>query len=144
MPCRWKLRWSQGPEREKKYNLERQGYQVTAHSYIFSLIDIRHPPESDSVNKLVFWNASGIQILDSLYWLNLHKHVWEYSELLHDNVMDKVKQLMFNLFRKESGRSQIDYLTKDLKMDPTHNVGTFIRLLEWFSETQIFYPTISN
>ena len=29
-------------------------------------------------------------------------------------------------------------------MDPTHNVGTFLRLIEWFSESQLLYPTISN
>ena len=29
-------------------------------------------------------------------------------------------------------------------MDPTHNVGTFLRLLEWFPESQLLYPTISN
>ena len=29
-------------------------------------------------------------------------------------------------------------------MDLTHNAGTFIRLLEWFSEAQLLYPKISN
>ena len=29
-------------------------------------------------------------------------------------------------------------------MYPTHNVGTFLRLLEWFSEAQLLYPTIIN
>ena len=29
-------------------------------------------------------------------------------------------------------------------MDPTHNVGKFLRLLKWFSESQLLYPTISN
>ena len=29
-------------------------------------------------------------------------------------------------------------------MDTTHNAGTFLRLLEWFSESQLLYPNISN
>ena len=29
-------------------------------------------------------------------------------------------------------------------MDLTDNVGTFLRLLEWFSEAQLLYPTIIN
>ena len=29
-------------------------------------------------------------------------------------------------------------------MDPTHNVGKFLRLLEWFSEAQLLYPKIRN
>ena len=29
-------------------------------------------------------------------------------------------------------------------MDPTHNVGTFLWLLEWFSEAQLLYLMISN
>ena len=51
---------------------------------------------------------------------------------------------MFRQFGKESVRVQIDYINKDLKMDPAHNVGTFICLLEWFSEAKLLYPTISN
>ena len=27
-------------------------------------------------------------------------------------------------------------------MDPTHNIGKFLRLLEWFSEAHLLYPTI--
>ena len=40
------------------------------------------------VNKLVLWNASGIQRLDYLEWLNLHKHGWEYDEIFNDNIME--------------------------------------------------------
>ena len=29
-------------------------------------------------------------------------------------------------------------------MDLTRNIGKFLRLLEWFSEAQLLYPTISN
>ena len=51
---------------------------------------------------------------------------------------------MFHSFGKEYGRVQMKYLTKDFKMDPTHNVRTFLHLLKWFSEAQILYLTISN
>ena len=51
---------------------------------------------------------------------------------------------MFCSFGKEAGKLQIEHLTEDFKMDPTHNVGTFLRLLKWFSEAQILYPTIGN
>ena len=51
---------------------------------------------------------------------------------------------MFHSFGKEAGWVHIDYLTEDFKMDPTHNVGTFLRLLEWFSAAQLLYPKTSN
>ena len=82
---------------------------------------------------MFLWNSSGIQSLNALDWLNPHKHIYEYAELLHDNITEEVKQLMLRSFGKESGRVQTNYLTEYLRMDPTHNVGTFLCLLEWFS-----------
>ena len=38
----------------------------------------------------------------------------------------------------------MNYLTKELKMHPTHNVGTFLWLLKWFSDAQHLYPNISK
>ena len=61
-------------EKNNKRNLEKQGYPVTAYSYIFPPSGIRPPPERASVDKLVRWSASVIQRLFSLYWLNLHRH----------------------------------------------------------------------
>ena len=58
--------------------------------------------------------------------------------------MKKVKNIMFRLFEKEAGRVHTDYLTEDLKMDLTHNFGTFLHLLEWFSEAQLLYLAIIN
>ena len=80
--------------------MDRQGYPVTDYSYIITPSGIFPPLVRYSINKLVRCNASGIQILDALAWLNLHKHEWEYSELLHNNIMEEVKQLLFRLFRK--------------------------------------------
>ena len=54
---------------------------------------------------MVCWNASVIQILDALVWLNLHKHGWEYAELLHENIMEEVKELTFRLFGKKAGHA---------------------------------------
>ena len=89
-------------ENNKKRKLEGQGYPVTFYSRIFLPSYIRPPPERSAVDKLVFWNSSGIQILDSLARVKLHKRGWEYAELLHDNVMKEVKHLIFGLFGKES------------------------------------------
>ena len=61
---------------------------------------IRPPPGMDLVDKLVVWNASGIKNLDFLAWLNIHKHGWEYTELLNDNIMEEVKQIMLRSLGK--------------------------------------------
>ena len=58
--------------------------------------------------------------------------------------MIKVKDLVFRGFAKEAGRVQISYLTEDLLMDPSHNLSTFLRLLEWFSEAQFLYPKVQG
>ena len=47
-------------------------------------------------------------------------------------------------FGNYESQVHINYLTKNLKMYPTHNVGTFFHLLKWFPEAQILYQTISN
>ena len=51
---------------------------------------------------------------------------------------------MSHLFCKEEGQVQNNYITKVLKMDLTHNVGTFIHRIKWFSEVQLLYPKTSN
>ena len=75
--------------------MESQGYPVPVYSYIFLPRVICPPLEMDTVDKLVFLNALGIQILDALAWLSLHKHGWEYYELLQKNIMEEFKQLTF-------------------------------------------------
>ena len=72
--------------------------------------------------------------MDALAWLNLHKHGWEFVELLRNLIMIEVKDLALYGFGKEAGRVQISYLMEDLLMDPSHNLSTFLRLLERFSE----------
>jgi hypothetical protein len=131
-------------QKNLKRETERAGYPVSNYSWKFPPDKIPPPPQRAPKDKLVKWNVSGIQGMDALAWLNLHKHGWEFSELLHDKIMEEVKTLAFRGFGKEAGRIQIDYLTEDLKMDSTHKVSTFLRLLEWFSEAQLLYPKISN
>ena len=87
-------------KKNEKRKLESQGYPIIAYYYIFPPSDIFPPMERSPVKKLVRWIASDIQRLDSISWLNLHKHGWEYSELLHNNVMEEFKQLMPHLFGK--------------------------------------------
>ena len=127
-----------------KHKMESNGYPVAAYSYSFPPSSICPQPERYPVNKLVLWNASGIQNLDTLAWLNLHNHGWEYFELLHNNIMEEITKLMFRLFGKEAVRLWIDYLNEDLKMNPTYNVRKFLCLLKCFSETQLLYLKISN
>ena len=78
-------------EKNDKRKLERQGYPVIAYSYIFPPSGIQNTPERAAVDKFVRCNASGIQILDAIVWLNLQNHGWEYSELLHENIAEEVK-----------------------------------------------------
>ena len=75
-------------EKNDKRDMERRGYQVTLYSYIFPPSGIRPPSYRDPVDKLVRWNTSGIQSLDALSWLNLHKRGWEHAELLNNNIME--------------------------------------------------------
>ena len=49
------------------------------------------PTERAPVDKLFLWNTSGIQILDALDWLNLHKHVLEYAEHLQKTFKEGFK-----------------------------------------------------
>ena len=58
--------------------------------------------------------------------------------------MEQVKHIMFCSFGKEAGQVHIDYLSKDFRIDPTHNFGSFLRLLGLFSEAQLFYLTTRN
>ena len=60
------LKKSRPGKKNDKRKLERQSYPVTDYSYSFPQIGIRPPPERDIVNKLVFWNTLGIQILDAI------------------------------------------------------------------------------
>ena len=70
--------------------MERQGYTVTSYSYSFPPSNIRPPLESYLSKNLVIWNALGIQSLYALAWLNLHKKIWEYDEIIHNKVMEEV------------------------------------------------------
>ena len=133
--------WIKKNEKRKE---DRQGYPLPNYDFSFPPSKIPPPPERASKDKLVKWNPSGIQGMDALAWLNLHKHGWEFAELLHDLVMIEIKDLAFRGFGKEAGRVQISYLTEDLLMDPSHNLSTFLRLLEWFSEAQLLYPKVQG
>ena len=122
----------------------RRGYPIADYDFSFPPDPIPKPPRKAPNNKLVAWSTSGVQGLDALGWLNLHKHGWEYAELLHDHIMKEVKTLAFRVFGPEAGRNQIDYLSEDLKMDPSHNISVFLRLLDWFSEAQLLYPKLDG
>ena len=58
-------------------------------------------------------------------------------------VFKNVQELTFKTFGGHAGRIQIDYLTEDLCMDPSHSMKQFFRLLTAHSEAQPYYPPIA-
>ena len=60
-------------ENNEKQKLEGQGYPVAAYYYSFPPSYICPQPLRALVDKLVHWNITGIQSLDDLAWVNLHK-----------------------------------------------------------------------
>ena len=58
-------------------------------------------------------------------------------------VFKKVQELTFKTFGGHAGRIQIDYLTEDLCMDPSHSMKKFFRLLTAHSKAQPYYPPVA-
>ena len=54
-----------------------------------------------------------------------------------------VQELTFKQYGKHAGRTQIDYLTEDLRMESTHSMKQFFRILTAHSEAQPFYPALA-
>ena len=75
-------------------------------------------------------------------WLCQHNHGWEFGERYLDMVFKQVQKLVFKTFGAHAGRTQLDYLTEDLCMDPSHLMKQFFRLLTAHSEAQPYYPPV--
>ena len=58
-------------------------------------------------------------------------------------VFKQVQELVFKTFGAHAGRMQLDYLTVDLRMDPSHSMKQFFRLLTAHSEAQPYYPPVA-
>ena len=44
-------------------------------------------------------------------------------------IIEEVQKLAFKQYGQHAGQTQIDYLTEDLKMDSSHSVEQFFRIL---------------
>ena len=101
------------------------------------------PPMRPSKGKFLNWNVTGVNALNANAWLRQHNHGWEFGERYFNMIIEAVQNLAFKQYGKHAGQTQIDYLTEDLKMDPSHSVKNFFRILTCHSEAQPFYPTMS-
>ena len=78
-------------------------------------------------------------------WLRLQNHGWEYAEKFFELCFKKVQLfLTFKSYGKHAGRTQIDYLSEDLKMDVNHTLKKFFQLVQAHSKAQPYYPVIQN
>ena len=112
-------------KKNEKRKDDRQGYPLPNYDFSYPPSEIPPPTERSSKDKLIKWNSSGIQGMDALAWLNLHKYGREFVEFPHDLIMIEVKDLAFCEFGKEAGHVQISYLAEDLLIDPSYSLSTF-------------------
>ena len=114
-----------------------------AYNYTFPPPRFPRPPARPSKGKFHNWSISGINALNANAWLRQHNHGWEYGEKYLDMIFKGVQELMFKQYGKHAGRTQIDYLTEDLRMESTHSMKQFFRILTAHSEAQPFYPALA-
>lgn len=100
------------------------------------------PPAKPSKGQFAGWDSSGVSVMSPCAWLRLHNHGWEYAETFFKLCFNRVQDLTFKSYGKHAGRTQIDYLTEDLKMDQNHTLKTFFRLVQAHSEAQPYYPEL--
>ena len=116
---------------------------IKEYKYSFPPTVIPPPPSRPSKGKFLSWSVSGINALNANAWLRQHNHGWEFGEKYLNMVFKEVQELTFKTFGAHAGRTQIDYLTEDLSMDPSHSMKQFFRLLTAHSEAQPYYPPIA-
>ena len=116
---------------------------IRDYDFVFPPPAIPRPPMRPSKGKFLNWNVTGVNALNANAWLRQHNHGWEYGERYFNMVIEEVQSLALKQYGKHAGQTQIDYLTEDLKMDPSHSVKQFMRILTCHSEAQPFYPTMS-
>ena len=116
---------------------------IREYKYSFPPEKFPRPPARPSKGKFTTWSISGINALNANAWLRQHNHGWEFGEKYLNMVFKEVQKLAFNTFGAHAGRTQLDYLTEDLRMDPTHSMKQFFRLLTAHSEAQPYYPPVA-
>lgn len=117
---------------------------VTPYSYATHPKPFPKPPGKPANGKFAGWNHEGVSVMSPCAWLRTHNHGWEYAETFFELVFEKVQRLAFKSYGKQAGRTQIEYLTEDLRFDPNHNLKGFFRLVHAHSEAQPYYPTIQH
>ena len=93
---------------------------IREYKYSFPPPKFPSPPARPSKGKFIPWSVSGINALNANAWLRQHNHGWEFGERYLDMVFKQVQKLAFKTFGAHAGRTQVDYLTEDLRMDPSH------------------------
>ena len=116
---------------------------IREYKYSFPPPKIPAPPARPSKGKFTQWSVSGINALNANAWLRQHNHGWEFGEQYLDMVFKEVQKLAFKTFGAHAGRTQLDYLTEDLRMDPSHSMKRFFQLLTAHSEAQPYYPPVA-
>jgi hypothetical protein len=114
---------------------------ISAYSYSQKPERFPPPPAKPQAGKFIKWNNVGLTPLNPMAWLRMHNHGWQYGQNFCDRVFTKIQQLAFKSYGTQCGQDQIAYLTKDLTMDPHHQLKNFLRLVQAHSEAQAYYPT---
>ena len=116
---------------------------IREYKYLFPPPKFPGPPARPSKGKFIPWSVSGINALNTNAWLRQHNHGWEFGERYTDMVFKQVQEIAFKTCGAHAGRIQLDYLTEDLCMDPSHSTKQFFRLLTAHSEAQPYYPPVA-
>ena len=101
------------------------------------------PPTRPSKGKFLKWSVTGVNALNANAWLRQHNHGWEYGEKYLEMIFKEVQKLAFKQYGAHAGRTQLDYLSEDLRMDASHSVKQFFRILTCHSEAQPYYPPVA-
>ena len=115
---------------------------IRNYEFTFPPTRFPRPPMRPSKGKFLNWSVSGVNALNANAWLRQHNHGWEFGERYFDMIIEAVQKLAFKQYGQHTGQTQIDYLTEDLKMDASHSVKQFMRILTCHSEAQPFYPAM--
>lgn len=99
-------------------------------------------PMCPSKGSFINWSISCINA--SNMWLCQHNHGWEFGGNFFKMIFRQVQELAFKTYGAHRGHTQIDYLTEDVSMDPSHQLKSFFRLLMAYSEAKTFLSAWSN
>ena len=104
---------------------------IRNYDYAFPPPRFPRPHARPSKGKFLQWSVTGV---NTNAWLRQHNHGWEFRERYLDMIIKEVQELAFKQYGPHAGRTQLDYLTEDLKMDASHLVSSMLTLsLEWIS-----------